>query len=92
MLLRDANGQPRLSMQVTPDRKASIDFLDADGKFQRSITADELANNDAASKTEGARPLTASQKFEYEASRRPCIDLFSVAAWRNRVPVLQTVA
>lgn len=50
VLLRDANGQPRLSMQVTSDGKASIDFLNADGKVQRSITADGLANNSAVSK------------------------------------------
>ena len=47
VLLRDADGRPRLSMMVAPDGKASIDFLDADGKVQRSITADELANNAA---------------------------------------------
>lgn len=37
--LRDANGKPRLSMQVTADGKASIEFLDADGKVQRSLSA-----------------------------------------------------
>jgi len=50
VLLRDAEGRPRLSMMVTPDGKASIDFLDADGKLQRSITADDLANNSVPSK------------------------------------------
>jgi hypothetical protein len=50
VLLRDADGHPRLSMMVTPGGKASIDFLDADGKVQRSITADGLANNSNASK------------------------------------------
>lgn len=48
VLLRDANGRPRLGMQVTPDGKASIVFLDADGKVERTITADELAKNNAS--------------------------------------------
>ena len=39
VLLRDADGRPRLSMMVTPDGKASIDFLDAEGKVQRTLTA-----------------------------------------------------
>lgn len=44
--LRDADGHPRLSMMVTPDGKASIQFLDADGKVERSITANDVASND----------------------------------------------
>lgn len=53
VLLRDASGRPRLGMQVTPDGKASIVFLDASGKVQRTITADDLANNGAAAPTQG---------------------------------------
>lgn len=58
VLLRDANGRPRLSMLVTPDGKASIDFLDADGKVQRSITADELASAKAPA---SAHPAAAAK-------------------------------
>lgn len=40
VMLRDANGKPRLAMMVTPAGKASIDFLDANGKVERTLTAD----------------------------------------------------
>jgi hypothetical protein len=39
VMLQDATGAPRLALMVTPDGKASIDFLDADGKVQRTLTA-----------------------------------------------------
>lgn len=54
VLLRDANGKARLSMMVTPAGKASIEFLDADGKVQRSITADDIAAS-ASTRPEAAK-------------------------------------
>lgn len=53
VMLRDADGHPRLSMMVTPDGKASIQFLDANGKIERSITANDLASNNAAAPARG---------------------------------------
>lgn len=43
VMLRDADGDPRLAMQVTPEGEASIVFLDAEGNVQRKLTADDLA-------------------------------------------------
>lgn len=43
VMLRDANGKPRLALTVTPAGKASIDFLDANGKVQRTLTATDAA-------------------------------------------------
>lgn len=40
VMLRDANGNPRLALTVTPAGKASVDFLDANGKVERTLTAD----------------------------------------------------
>lgn len=40
VMLNDANGKPRLMLSVTPDGKASIQFLDAHGKVQRTLAAD----------------------------------------------------
>lgn len=39
VMLQDATGAPRLALMVTPDGKASIEFLDAKGKVQRTLTA-----------------------------------------------------
>ncbi len=39
VVLRDAKGNPRLALMVTPDGKASIQFIDAHGKVQRMLTA-----------------------------------------------------
>lgn len=55
VLLRDAAGKSRLALTVTPGGQASIDFLDADGKVERSITATSLAN---ASSTAPTTPAT----------------------------------
>lgn len=41
--LQDANGKPRLALMVTPAGKASIEFLDADGKVERTLTATDVA-------------------------------------------------
>lgn len=43
VMLQDAKGNPRLSLVVTPDGKASIEFLGADGKVQRTLTATDAA-------------------------------------------------
>jgi hypothetical protein len=43
VMLNDVHGKPRLLLMVTPDGKAAIKFLDADGKEQRTLTADEVA-------------------------------------------------
>jgi hypothetical protein len=43
VMLQDATGTPRLSLMVTPEGKASIEFLDANGKIQRTLTADQIA-------------------------------------------------
>ncbi|HEX7341241.1 MAG TPA: hypothetical protein VF269_03095 [Rhodanobacteraceae bacterium] len=43
VMLRDAKGRPRLALMVTPDGKASIEFLDAHGKVVRKLTGDDLA-------------------------------------------------
>lgn len=43
VMLRDADGKPRLTLAVTPEGAASIQFLDADGKVQRTLKADDLA-------------------------------------------------
>lgn len=58
VMLRDANGNPRLAMMVTPEGKASIQFLDANGKVERTIAAVELANNGnrAAQDGTGTKP------------------------------------
>lgn len=45
VMLRDANGNPRLALTVTPAGKASIDFLDASGKVERTLTADGSAQH-----------------------------------------------
>ena len=45
VMLSDANGKSRLLLMVTPEGKAEIQFLDAQGKPQRVLTADDL--NDA---------------------------------------------
>lgn len=47
VMLEDSAGNPRLALMVTPDGKASIEFLSADGKVVRSLTAD---GQDAAAK------------------------------------------
>ncbi|TWI00963.1 hypothetical protein IP90_02585 [Luteimonas cucumeris] len=41
--LKDGNGKTRLRLQVAADGAASIEFLDADGKVQRTLTPDSLA-------------------------------------------------
>lgn len=41
--LRDAEGRSRLRMAVTPEGRASIEFLDADGKVAGTITPESLA-------------------------------------------------
>lgn len=40
VMLNDAMGRPRILMKVTPDGKASIDFLDDRGGVIRSVTPD----------------------------------------------------
>ena len=40
VMLNDAMGGPRILMKVTPDGKASIDFLDDKGAVIRSVTPD----------------------------------------------------
>jgi hypothetical protein len=40
--LGDANGKPRLVLQVTPEGQAKIEFLDADGKVQRTLAPGDL--------------------------------------------------
>jgi hypothetical protein len=40
VMLSDAMGRPRIRMRVTPDGKASIDFLDEKGGVLRSVTPD----------------------------------------------------
>ena len=40
VMLNDAMGRPRILMKVTPDGKASIDFLDDKGGVIRSVTPD----------------------------------------------------
>jgi len=45
VMLNDAKGNPRLLLTVTPEGKAAIQFLDADGKEQRTLTADEVAGS-----------------------------------------------
>jgi len=40
VMLSDAMGRPRILMKVTPDGKASIDFLDDKGGVIRSVTPD----------------------------------------------------
>lgn len=44
VMLSDAKGEPRLRLMVTPEGRASIEFLDAKGKIQRTLTADDLAD------------------------------------------------
>lgn len=44
VLLSDGKGKPRLMLMVTPAGEASIEFLDAQGKVQRTLRANELAN------------------------------------------------
>jgi hypothetical protein len=41
--LSDAQGRPRLRLQVLPGGDAKIEFLDAAGKVQRTLTPAELA-------------------------------------------------
>ncbi|HET7267437.1 MAG TPA: hypothetical protein VFJ15_04955 [Oleiagrimonas sp.] len=43
VMLQDATGAPRLALMVTPEGKASIEFLDASGKVQRTLTANDTA-------------------------------------------------
>jgi hypothetical protein len=43
VMLSDAHGKPRLLLMVTPDGKAAIKFLDANGKEQRTLTADDVS-------------------------------------------------
>ncbi len=38
LALQDAKGKPRLVLKVTPEGEATIQFLDADGKVQRTVT------------------------------------------------------
>ncbi|MBB6426953.1 hypothetical protein [Sphingopyxis sp. JAI128] len=40
VMLSDAMGRPRIMMKVTPDGKASIDFLDEKGAVLRSVSPD----------------------------------------------------
>ncbi len=47
VMLKDAKGVPRLALMVTPDGKASIDFLDAHGKVQRTLTTDATSGEPA---------------------------------------------
>lgn len=42
VMLQDASGAPRLALMVTPEGKASIQFFDAKGKVQRTLTADSV--------------------------------------------------
>ncbi|KRE88817.1 hypothetical protein ASG87_09630 [Frateuria sp. Soil773] len=48
VMLNDAHGKPRLLLMVTPEGKAEIRFLAADGKVQRTLTADGLEQHAAA--------------------------------------------
>lgn len=41
--LKDANGKSRLRLQVAANGEATIQFLDVDGKVQRTLTPDSLA-------------------------------------------------
>ncbi|MDN5924431.1 MAG: hypothetical protein L0H70_05470 [Xanthomonadales bacterium] len=45
VMLKDANGKPRLALMVTPEGKASIEFLDANGKVQRTLSAGDVAKS-----------------------------------------------
>ncbi|HEY3814130.1 MAG TPA: hypothetical protein VGL66_12970 [Caulobacteraceae bacterium] len=38
LALQDAKGKPRLVLKVSPEGEATIQFLDADGKVQRTVT------------------------------------------------------
>jgi hypothetical protein len=38
LALQDAKGKPRLILKVSPEGEATIQFLDADGKVQRTVT------------------------------------------------------
>jgi hypothetical protein len=40
--LMDAAGKPRLELKVTADGRASIEFLDGDGKVVRRLSPDEV--------------------------------------------------
>lgn len=44
VMLNDANGAPRLLLMVTKKGTASIEFLDANGKVQRTLSASEPAS------------------------------------------------
>lgn len=46
VMLKDAQGHPRLMLMVTKEGAASIKFLDAEGHVQRTLTADELATTE----------------------------------------------
>ena len=39
LAVNDEAGRPRLVLEVAPDGAAAIRFLDADGKFVRTVTA-----------------------------------------------------
>lgn len=43
VMLQDVDGKPRLALMVTPAGKASIEFMDADGKVERTLTATDVA-------------------------------------------------
>ncbi len=45
VMLSDANGKPRLTLMVTPSGEASIEFLDADGKVQRTLRPNDPVVN-----------------------------------------------
>lgn len=47
VMLSDAKGNARLLLKVTPKGEASIEFLDADGKVQRTLSATALATQPA---------------------------------------------
>ncbi len=40
--LKDASGKVRLRLKVEPDGQAAIEFLDADGKVQRTLTPEKM--------------------------------------------------
>ncbi len=42
--LKDDKGRTRLRLQVAADGAAKIEFLDADGRVQRSVTPESMAN------------------------------------------------
>lgn len=44
VMLNDAKGKPRLMLSVTPEGKAAIEFLDAEGKVQRTLAVEDVAD------------------------------------------------